>query len=503
MNTPSNVSPLSLIRTLYLCLLLSSVCRPLAIQATDSPPSPDIALNDVHSRLNPTRVDEVLRPANTEEVIAAVLRAKSTNKPISIAGSRHSMGGQQFAAGALHLDMTAMDQFIRLDPENGRARAQAGITWPKLLKALEAAQPNHSSPWTITQKQTGADELTLGGAVSTNIHGRGLTWQPFVQDIESVTLVDAQGIVQSLSRSHHPELFSLVIGGYGLFGIITEVELRLRPRQTLERVVEISPITDLPLRIAHRIRDGYLLGDFQFCPDEASPHFLHEGVFACYRPTTQNAVAKSQLNPAAWSKLLINAHANRTQGWLDYTTYYRSTHGQTYGSDQAQFNHYDPDYHHMLQKALPDLAPGSLMISEVYVPVEKLEDFMSASAADFRQNHTQVIYGTIRFIKKDDVTFLPWAKQDYACIVFNLRVDHREEGIAKARGEFQRLIDRALDRGGSFFLTYHRWATKAQMLRAYPQFPEFLRLKKAYDPDERFQSEWYRHWRNEFNVTRP
>jgi hypothetical protein len=29
----------------------------------------------------------------------------------------------------------------------------------------------------------------------------------------------------------------------------------------------------------------------------------------------------------------------------------------------------------------------------------------------------------------------------------------------------------------------------------YPQFPEFLRLKRAYDPKERFQSDWYRHYR--------
>lgn len=29
----------------------------------------------------------------------------------------------------------------------------------------------------------------------------------------------------------------------------------------------------------------------------------------------------------------------------------------------------------------------------------------------------------------------------------------------------------------------------------YPQFAEFLRLKRVYDPEERFQSDWYRHYR--------
>jgi hypothetical protein len=32
----------------------------------------------------------------------------------------------------------------------------------------------------------------------------------------------------------------------------------------------------------------------------------------------------------------------------------------------------------------------------------------------------------------------------------------------------------------------------------YPQFAEFLRLKREFDPDERFQSEWYRHYRAMF-----
>jgi hypothetical protein len=42
-------------------------------------------------------------------------------------------------------------------------------------------------------------------------------------------------------------------------------------------------------------------------------------------------------------------------------------------------------------------------------------------------------------------------------------------------------------------LTYHRWADRDQVEACYPQFPEFLRLKRLHDPTELFQSEWYRH----------
>jgi hypothetical protein len=60
------------------------------------------------------------------------------------------------------------------------------------------------------------------------------------------------------------------------------------------------------------------------------------------------------------------------------------------------------------------------------------------------------------------------------------------------------LIDHASDRGGSYFLTYHRFAARKQVERCYPQFVDFLRQKRRYDPEERFQSDWYRHYRAMF-----
>jgi|694.fasta_scaffold97394_2 FAD/FMN-containing dehydrogenase len=458
-------------------------------------------LNDVHSRLNPTQVARVIRPNSTAAVVEAVMQAKKENLSISISGARHSMGGQQFAAGAVHLDMRGMNKFISLDSSRRLARVEAGITWPALLAELEKHQHGATPFLTLTQKQTGADELTLGGAVSSNIHGRGLLWQPFVQDIESLTIVDANAETQVVSRQQNQELFHLIIGGYGLFGVITEVELRLIPRQRVERRVEITTLDNIAQRVDGRVKEGCILGDFQFCPDEKSAGFLREGVFACYQSVgSLEATEKApvSLPPEAWRKLIIEAHRDKTQAWKTYIDHYRRTDGQKYWHDRAQFNHYDTDYEERLEEALPNLAPGSLMISEVYVPRDRLEDFMAACATDFRQNGTNVIYGTIRFIRRDDASFLAWAKQDYACIVFNLRVTHTDAGKEKAKTEFRRLIDRALERGGSFFLTYHRWATREQMQKAYPQFPSFLKLKLKYDPEEVFQSEWYRHWKTEF-----
>jgi FAD/FMN-containing dehydrogenase len=74
-----------------------------------------------------------------------------------------------------------------------------------------------------------------------------------------------------------------------------------------------------------------------------------------------------------------------------------------------------------------------------------------------------------------------------------------EAGIEKAKQAFRRLIDRGLSYGGSYYLTYHRWAERGQVVAAYPQFAEFLRLKQRLDPTGVIQSEWYRHYRRMFS----
>jgi hypothetical protein len=138
------------------------------------------------------------------------------------------------------------------------------------------------------------------------------------------------------------------------------------------------------------------------------------------------------------------------------------------------------------------------MISEIYVPRSSLVGFMAQVARDFRDNDVNVIYGTIRLIERDEESFLPWARDRFACVIFNLHVVHSPAGLDKAAVDFRRLIDRGLRFGGGYYLTYHRWATRDQVTACYPQFAEFLRLKRKYDPAERFQSDWYRHYKAMF-----
>ncbi len=451
-------------------------------------------VNDVHSRLNETRVDRVVPVDAIETVVREVRAARTAGRGVAIAGSRHAMGGQQFGTGLVLLDMRPLRRVLGFDGEAGTITVEAGIEWPEVIAACD-------SQWGIAQKQTGADRLSVGGSVSVNGHGRGLTMRPLIADVEAFTLVDADGEVRTCNRGTELELFRLALGGYGLFGVITTVTLRLTPRRKLERVVEVIRAGELMPALEERIREGCLYGDFQFSIDDRSAGFLEDGVFSCYRPVdpaTPIPVEQRELSDNDWKQLLWLAHADKARAFRLYADHYLASSGQIYWSDTHQLTPYFDGYHEALDLRLAAPHAGSEMITELYVPRPDLPTFLGDAAESLRRSRAGVIYGTVRLIERDEESALAWAREPWACIVFNLCVEHTSAGKERAAEAFRGLIDLALRRGGSYFLTYHRWARRDQVEAGHPRLREVLRRKRELDRQERFQSDWYQHYREMF-----
>ena len=469
-------------------------------KAKPKPKPEGVLVNDLHSQLNTTRVFRVLEPESLEGVRSAFNLARKEEKPICIAGGRHAMGGQQFATDGVLIDIRKLNKVLAFDAERGLIELESGVQWPRLYDYLVSEQRGKDKPWTFAQKQTGADRLTMGGSLSANIHGRGLAMAPFIGDVESFKLVDAKGEMHSCSRSEDPELFRLAVGGYGLFGFIYSVTLRLVPRRKLERVVEVRSINGLSGAFAERITEGFLYGDFQYAIDEKSEDFLRRGVFSCYRPVpddTPMPAARRELSEADWVELLLLAHSDKNAAFRRYSSYYQATGGQVYWSDEQQMSIYPDNYHREIDRRLQ--APkGTEVITEIYCEREALEQFMAEVRQYALRDQVEIIYGTVRLIEQDKESFLAWARKPYACVIFNVHVEHSSRGLIRAGDVFRRLIDIGLRFGGGWYPTYHRHALRRQVDFAFPQMADFLKLKRKYDPNELFQSDWYRHYKNMF-----
>jgi FAD/FMN-containing dehydrogenase len=464
-------------------------------------PGNPVRVNDLHSGLNETTVSEVVAARSRTDLLAALERARASGRHLAVCGGRHAMGGQQFGAGAVLVDTRAFNRVHAFDTGAGLVEVDAGIQWPDLVAWLLRAQSGAPRQWSIRQKQTGADRLSIGGSLAANVHGRGLDLPPFVADVEDFTLLGADGTVRRCSRTENAELFRLAIGGYGLFGVIDRVRLRLAPRTKLRRVVEIATVEEAVPALEARAATGFAYGDFQFAIDPASPDFLRLGVLSCYRPVgddTPIPECQAALSEDDWRRLLVLAHTDKAEAFRRYAAFYLGTSGQIYWSDLHQMSFYADHYHRQVDEALGHR--GSEMITEIYVPRPRLADFMAETAEDFRARRTDLVYGTVRLIRRDDETFLPWAREDWACVIFNLHVGHAPAPKARAADAFRRLIDAAIRRDGSYYLTYHRWATRSQVLACHPAFAEFLRAKRAHDPDATFQSNWCRHYAAMFGM---
>jgi hypothetical protein len=195
-----------------------------------------------------------------------------------------------------------------------------------------------------------------------------------------------------------------------------------------------------------------------------------------------------QLSSDDWVELYKLARTDKKKAFETYSKYYLGTSGQVYWSDTHQLAGNFDRYREGV-----DPKRGTEMITEVYVSRENFVPLLTRVRKDFIEHGVDMTYGTIRFIEEDEDTFLAWAREPSVCIVCNLHVIHTDAGIKKAIADFRRIIDRAIEFDGRYFLTYHRWATRKQVETCYPQFAEFLRLKRKYDPSELLQSDWYRH----------
>jgi FAD/FMN-containing dehydrogenase len=453
-------------------------------------------VNDTHSALNRTCISQLIEARTVDDVVRAVQRGRARGTPLAIAGGRHAMGGQQFLTDGSLLDMRRLNRVRSLDEERGLLQVEAGITWPDVIRGYLARPQGKTSPWGIRQKQTGADRLTIGGAVAANIHGRCLTAPPFIADIESLEVVTADAEVVQCSRLQRPELFRHIVGGYGLFGAVTAATIRLSPRRQVERVVEMLDIDGLVDTLEQRIHMGALYGDFQFATDPTSPQFMRTGILSCYHPTGETRVIpprQRRLAQSDWNRLLELAHRDKRRAFEEFAAFYLSTSGQLYWSDTHQLNLYLENYHGALDERLGASMHGGEMITELYVPRSRLAKFMDEIRREFLAHSTDLIYGTIRLVEADEESALPWARDRFACVIFNLHVDHYPRAILNAQEAFVRLIDHAIAQGGSYYLTYHRFARRDQLVSCHPAIESFIATKQRLDPAGLFQSDWYGH----------
>jgi FAD binding domain len=172
----------------------------------------------------------IIRAASVADVLTAVRLARDLDLEIGVRCGGHNVAGFAVPEDGLMIDLTLLGH-VQVDPIRRRARVEGGA----LLGALDrASQPYGLATTAGNVSHTGVGGLTLGGGMGWLARQHGLA----CDNVESYTMVTADGDVVTASRAENPDLFWGLRGGGGNFGIVTEFEFQLHRTGTPTLVAE-------------------------------------------------------------------------------------------------------------------------------------------------------------------------------------------------------------------------------------------------------------------------
>ena len=143
-------------------------------------------------------------------------------RPVLPYGLGRSYGDSCLNDAGVLIDTSALRRFIHFDPERGIVRVEAGLSVAELLEVIVPRG------WFIPVSP-GTQFVTLAGALANDIHGknhhRSGTFGCHVRRFE---LLRSDGTRRECSPDENAELFRATIGGMGLTGLVSWLEIQLK-----------------------------------------------------------------------------------------------------------------------------------------------------------------------------------------------------------------------------------------------------------------------------------
>jgi FAD/FMN-containing dehydrogenase len=163
----------------------------------------------------------IARCTDVPDVVEAVRIARRHRPVMSIRGGGHQVAGSAVCDDGLVIDLGAM-RGVQVNPTARTAHVQAGATWGDVDRATQVhglATPGGEV------SVTGVAGLTLGGGLGVMMRTYGLS----CDNLRSVEIVTADGMVRTASRDDHTDLFWAARGGGRGLGVVTSFEFDLHP----------------------------------------------------------------------------------------------------------------------------------------------------------------------------------------------------------------------------------------------------------------------------------
>jgi FAD/FMN-containing dehydrogenase len=148
-------------------------------------------------------------------------------------GNGRSYGDSCLNDGGGLIAARRLGRILSFDVETGIAVCEAGVLLDELLRLCVPAG------W-FPPVTPGTSLVTIAGALANDVHGKNHHRAgTFGRHVRSFDLARSDGSVLTCTPTENAELFAATIGGMGLTGLVTQVELQLMPVESAQMVQEV------------------------------------------------------------------------------------------------------------------------------------------------------------------------------------------------------------------------------------------------------------------------
>ena len=408
---------------------------------------------------------------------AELLAAKSDGRGVNIGAARHSMGGQAIPQDGLAI--TYDNGFIEPDVEAGTYRVHAGARWSQVIGALD---PIGFGPKVMQSNH----DFGVAATYSVNAHGWPVPFGPMGATVRSVNMVLPSGDVVTASRTENSDLFGMAMGGYGLVGLITEMDVEMTSNQRLVPKYEKIPAVDLAKTLMAAVKDPNVTMAYgRMNVDRA--HFFENGLVISYTPDDNQDELPAASGSGLPSKIASRVYRYQlgNERWKSMRWTIESDIGPRLGSGTATRNSLINEPVLTLDDRDPDRTD---ILHEYFVHPDSFPEFIEACQDVIPASYQEFLNITLRYIAQDTESWLSYAPVDRIAAVMSFSQEMTARAEADMARMTQALIERILDIGGSYYLPYRLHAAQAQFERCYPRAAEFAAKKRALDPNNLLQN---------------
>ncbi|HXE57095.1 MAG TPA: FAD-linked oxidase C-terminal domain-containing protein [Gemmatimonadales bacterium] len=242
----------------------------------------------------------VVLPGSRAEVIEVIRLLHLLGVPFVARGAGTGLAGGALAdPDAVLLTLTRLQRILRLDPRRRRATVEPGVVNAR----LSAAAARHGLQYVPDPSSQTA--CTIGGNVAENAGGpHCLKYGVTTNHVVELEVVLPDGSVARLGSPHGeswgPDLVGLFVGSEGMFGVATEITVRLEPLPPCARTMlaDFPTVRAASEAVSAIIATGIVPAALEMM-DQSCVRAVEASIYAAGYPTDAAAVLLVEVDGAA------------------------------------------------------------------------------------------------------------------------------------------------------------------------------------------------------------